>query len=152
MGIQKLIAKQSKTTLKGLGSWIEKNEWLAMRAVVAGVAEPALLRDEQTARDALELHKKIFAQILATRERKSAEFKTLRQALGYSLSVMICASPKEGFEYMQRIAGSHDADILWVIRENLKKNRLVKNFSDEVAAAKELLPRKSTTDLSARVK
>jgi hypothetical protein len=65
---------------------------------------------------------------------------------------MICASPKEGFEYMQRIAGSHDADILWVIRENLKKNRLVKNFPDEVAAAKELLPRKSTTDLSARVK
>jgi len=35
-----------------------------MRAVAAGVAEPALLRDEQTARGALELHKKIFARYL----------------------------------------------------------------------------------------
>jgi hypothetical protein len=139
MGIQKLIAKQSKNTLKGLESWIEKNEWFAMRAVAAGVAEPALLRDEQTARGALELHKKIFTQILATRERKSDEFKTLRQALGYSLSVVICAIPQEGFEYMQQLVDSQDADILWIIKENLKKNRLIKNFPNEVAAITRLL-------------
>jgi hypothetical protein len=138
MGIQKLVAKQSKNTLKGLESWIEKNEWLAMRAVAAGVAEPALLRDEQTARDALELHKKIFAQILAIRERKSDEFKTLRQALGYSLSVVVCAIPKEGFEYMKQIIDSQDVDILWVMKENLKKNRLIRNFPNEVAAIKKL--------------
>jgi hypothetical protein len=139
MGIHKLVAKQSKNTLKGLESWIDKNEWLSMRAVAAGVAEPALLRDEQTARGALELHKKIFAQILATRERKSDKFKTLRQALGYSLSVVICAIPKEGFEYMQQLIDSQDADILWIIKENLKKNRLIKNFPNEVAAIKRLL-------------
>jgi hypothetical protein len=138
MGIQKLVAKQSRNTLKGLESWIENSEWLAMRAVAAGVAEPALLRDEQTARKALELHKKIFAQILAVRERKSDEFKTLRQALGYSLSVVICAIPQEGFEYMQQLVDSQDADILWVTKENLKKNRLIKNFPDEVAAIKKL--------------
>ena len=138
MGIQKLVAKQSKNTLKGLESWIEKNEWLAMRAVAAGVAEPALLKDEPTARGALELHKRIFAQILATRERKSNEFKTLRQALGYSLSVVICAIPKEGFEYMRQIIDSQDADLLWIIKENLKKNRLIKNFPNEAAAIKKL--------------
>jgi hypothetical protein len=139
MGIQKLIAKQGKKTLKELDGWIVKNEWLAMRAVAAGVAEPALLKDEEIAKDALELHKKIFAQILGTGERKSAEFKTLRQALGYSLSVVVCAFPDEGFAYMRQIAKSHDADVLWVLRENLKKNRLVKNFPDEVAAVKKLV-------------
>lgn len=139
MGIQKLMAKQSQNTLKELESWIDKNDWLAMRAVAAGVAEPALLKDESIARGALELHKKIFAKILATRERKSNEFKTLRQALGYSLSVVICAIPKEGFEYMQHIITSQDADILWIIRENSKKNRLIKNFPNEVAAIKKLL-------------
>ncbi len=139
MGIQKLVAKQSKNTLKGLESWIEKNDWLAMRAVAAGVAEPALLRDQPTAIGALELHKRIFAQILAIRERKSDEFKTLRQALGYSLSVVVCAIPKEGFEYMQQLIDSQEADMLWVIKENLKKNRLIKNFPDEVAATKKLL-------------
>jgi hypothetical protein len=33
-----------------------------MRAVAAGVAEPALLKDEQTAKSAFELHKQIFFQ------------------------------------------------------------------------------------------
>jgi hypothetical protein len=140
MGLQKLIARQGQEVLKELDGWIGKNEWLVMRAVAAGVAEPALLKDEQIAKRALELHEKIFSHILATGERKTDEFRTLRQALGYSLSVVICAAPKEGFEYMRRIAGSYDADILWVIGENLKKNRLVKNFPDEIAAAKKLLP------------
>jgi hypothetical protein len=140
VGLQKLIAKQGQNALKELGSWIAKNEWLAMRAVAAGVTEPVLLRDEQIARSALELHKKIFAQILATGERKTDEFKTLRQALGYSLSVVICGIPREGFKYMQQITDSRDADVLWVIKENLKKNRLIKNFPKEVAATKKLLP------------
>lgn len=139
MSIQKLIAERSKNTLKELESWVDRNEWLAMRAVAAGVAEPALLRDDQTARSALKLHKKIFAQILALRERKSDEFKTLRQALGYSLSVVICAIPQEGFEYTKQLIDSQDADVLWVIKENLKKNRLVRNFPNEVAAIKKLL-------------
>ena len=51
---------------------------------------------------------------------------------------MICATPKEGFRYMQRITDSHDADVRWVIKENLKKNRLIKNFPNEVAAIKKL--------------
>jgi len=76
--------------------------------------------------------------MLAIRERKSDEFKTLRQALGYSLSVVICAIPQEGFEYMQQLIGSQDADIFWVIKENLKKNKLVRNFPNEVAAIKKL--------------
>jgi hypothetical protein len=139
MGLQKLIASQSQNALKELDSWIAQNDWLAMRAVAAGIAEPALLRDKQTAKDALELHKKIFAQMLVAGERKTAEFRTLRQTLGYSLSVVTCASPIEGFAYMQQIAGSHDADVLWVIKENLKKNRLIRNFPNEVASTKKLL-------------
>lgn len=139
MGLQKLIASQSQNALKELDSWIAENDWLAMRAVAAGIAEPALLRDEQTVEDALGLHKKIFAQMLVAGERKTAEFRTLRQTLGYSLSVVTCASPKEGFAYMQQIAGSHDADVLWVIKENLKKNRLIRNFPSEVALTKKLL-------------
>lgn len=139
MGIQRLVARRGLSALKELSRWIAKNEWLVMRAVAAGVAEPALLRDEQAAKYALELHKKIFAQILASGERKTDGFKALRQSLGYSLSVVICAAPREGFEYMQRIIVSHDADILWMIRENLKKNRLTKNFPNDVAATKKLL-------------
>jgi len=49
------------------------------------------------------------------------------------------AIPKEGFEFMRKLVDSKDVDILWIIRENLKKNRLIKNFSHEVTSIKELL-------------
>ncbi len=139
MGVQKLLAKQRQYTLRELEDWITNAEWLSMRAVVAGVAEPTLLKDNKTARTALELHKKIFAKILSTRERKSSEFRTMRKGLGYTLSVVICALPKEGFEYLRQIVDSQDADILWITRENLKKNRLIKNFPHKVASIKKLL-------------
>ncbi|MFQ5892121.1 MAG: hypothetical protein ACE5HW_04945 [Candidatus Methanofastidiosia archaeon] len=139
MGIQKSIEKQSQKTLKELQDWIGKGNWLTMRAVAAGVADPVLLRNKQTTRWALELHKKIFDQILTAEEHKSEEFKTLKKGLGYSLSVVICAIPKEGFEYMHQLIDSQDKDVLWIIKENLKKNRLIKNFPDEVASIKELL-------------
>jgi hypothetical protein len=140
MGVQKLLERQPTKTLKILEDWIENSNWLTMRAVVAGVAEPLLLRDEQTGRKALELHKKIFAKILSTKERKSSEFKTMRKGLRYTLSVIICALPKEeGFGYMYQLVDSQDVDILWILKQNLRKNRLIKKFPDEVASMKELL-------------
>jgi hypothetical protein len=139
MAIQSMIEKQPQKTLKELDNWIENDNLLVMRAVAAGVAEPALLKDKQTAKSALELHKKIFAKIVAARERKSSEFKTLKQGLGYSVSVVVCAIPREGFEHIRQLVDTQDADILWIIKENLKKNRLVKNFPEKVASIKKML-------------
>ena len=134
MGIQKLIEKHSQRILKELEVWIRGDSWLQMRAVAAGVAEPRLLKDEETAKGALEIHKRIVAQVLSSKERKSPEFKALRQTLGYSISVVVSAVPKEGFEYLNNLALSRDADIVWIAKENLKKNRLVRRFPREVAA------------------
>ena len=138
-GIQKLIEREREKTLKELGGWIGKSNWFVMRAVAAGVAEPALLKDKQVALKALEMHKKIFEQIIVSKERKSEAFKKLKQALGYSLSVVICGVPKEGFEYMYQLIDSKDTDIFWIVKENLKKNRLKKNFPEEVDSMKKLL-------------
>jgi len=131
MALQTLIEENSEKTLVELAKWVESGSWLVMRAVVAGVAEPALLKDQRTAKAALELHKQIFAKVSMAKERNS-DFKTLRQGLGYSLSVVISAVPKEGFELMHKLADTQDADIKWIIKENLKKNRLLKNFPKEV--------------------
>jgi hypothetical protein len=139
MGIQKLVEREGEKTLKELESWIVTGKWLAMRAVAAGVAEPALLKDKHTAKQALELHKKIFDRILNGNERKGDAFKVLRKGLGYSLSVVVAAIPEEGFEYMRQLAESPDNHIRWILKENLKKNRLIKNYPDEVATIKELL-------------
>jgi hypothetical protein len=139
MALQNMIAGQPQETLKELARWIKGDNWLAMRSVAAGVAEPALLKDEATAHEAFELHKQIFSRIMVAKERKSSEFRTLRQGLGYSLSVVVREVPKEGFAYMQQLAEQQDADVLWIVKENLKKNRLLKNFPEEVAATKKLL-------------
>jgi hypothetical protein len=139
MAIQSMIEKQPRKTLSEIAKWIENDSWFAMRAVAAGVAEPALLKDDQTAKSALELHKKIFAKIAAAQQRKSSELKTLKQGLGYSLSVVVRAVPREGFEYMRQLAEGQDADTRWILKENLKKNRLIRNFPEEVASTKKLL-------------
>jgi hypothetical protein len=138
MALQDLIEKSSKETLKELEKWIESGNWLVMRAVAAGVAEPALLKEQKTAQAALYLHKQIVVRI-TTAEEHNLEFKTLRQGLGYSLSVIVCAVPKGGFEFMRQLAGSKDADILWIVKENIKKNRLIKNFPKEISEINELL-------------
>lgn len=140
MAIQTMIEKQPRKTLNEIARWIENDNWLAMRAAAAGVAEPALLKDKQTAKAGLEIHKQIFAKIALAQQRKSSEYKTLRQGLGYSLSVVVCAVPKEGFEYMRQLAEQRDADIRWIVKENLKKNRLIKRFPEEEASTKKLLP------------
>ena len=82
------------------------------------------------------MHKEIFSKILAAKEWKSDKFKTLKKGLGYTLSVVICEIPKEGFENMRQLIDSKDNDILWIIGENLKKNRLVKNHYDKSDQAK----------------
>ena len=141
MGLQKLVEKHSQETLEELEGWIGNGDWLAMRAVAAGVAEPALLREKQTAKRALALHKRIFEQILSDRGRKSEQFKSLKKGLGYTLSVVISAIPEEGFAYLQQLIVSrgHEAEIRWIVKENLKKNRLTRNYPDEVASMERLL-------------
>lgn len=97
------------------------------------------------AKKALEFHKKILARIISARERYSFEFKTLRKGLGYTLGVVTYAIPKEGSEFMRQLVDSQDADVQWIVKENLKKKRLIKNHPDEVDSIKRLMRTKTRT-------
>jgi hypothetical protein len=132
MGLQRLIERQGSRILVDLDEWISGQEWMAMRAVAAGVAEPVLLKDRGVASAALDLHKKIIDRLLASKDRRTDEFRTLRQALGYSLSVVVSSSPQQGFEYMFQIAAISDPDVQWIVKENLKKKRLTGRYPLEV--------------------
>jgi hypothetical protein len=63
----------------------------------------------------------------------------LRQALGYCWSVAIAASPDEGFRLFERWATIEDADVRWVVRENLKKKRLARADQDRCRKLEALL-------------
>ena len=68
----------------------------------------------------------ITASIPQLTDRKTDAFKTLRQGLGYCWSVAVAALPDAGKPLMEKWLASPDPDIRWIMRENLKKNRLVR--------------------------
>jgi hypothetical protein len=138
MALQRLIAAHRQEVLDTLVQWVAGNP-LEMRAVAAGVAEPALLRNDEAARAALALHRIIFERVLEAEDHKSDAFQALRKGLGYTLSVVVQALPEEGFALMRRLSASQDKDALWIVKQNLQKNRLVKNFPTQVASIKSSL-------------
>ena len=68
----------------------------------------------------------ITASVPHATDRKSDAFKTLRQGLGYCWSVAVAALPDTGKPLMERWLASSDPDVRWIMRENLKKNRLLR--------------------------
>ena len=139
MGLQKLILLNANAVLTELKKWVIGGNLLELRAVAAAVAEPALLKDIEVAKEAFRLNQQIIMKLIETGERKSENFRVLRKALAYTLSVVIVPLPKEGFGYLKQLIKMNDPDITWIIKQNLKKNRLIKNFPTEVNSLKKLL-------------
>jgi hypothetical protein len=104
----------------GTGNWLEK------RAAAAALAEPRLLKQADAAREALRILDSITLSMAEAKNRSSEEFKTLRQGMGYCWSVLVAALPADGKKLMEKWLASEDKDIRWLMRENLKKNRLLK--------------------------
>jgi hypothetical protein len=62
---------------------------------------------------------------LPTRTTSSRD-RVLRKALGCCWSVAVAALPEEGLPRFERLERSTDPDVLWIVRENLKKARLAR--------------------------
>jgi hypothetical protein len=87
----------------------------------------------ELARAALDLHKRILERVCRAGNRRAKPFKTLRKGFGYTISVLVQAQPEAGFAWLNRLADARDPDVRWIVRQNLKKNRLTHNFPDQVA-------------------
>ncbi|MFW9905378.1 MAG: hypothetical protein ACFFFH_13640 [Candidatus Thorarchaeota archaeon] len=133
-GIQELLTVNRDETIEEIETWILDDQWLLMRAVVTGVADPSLLQDDQLSNQALKLHKMVLNRVVNCNNRKKEEFRILRKGLAYSLSVVVQANPEEGFDYLNELTTSQDNDIIWILKQNLKKNRLVKKYPSKVKA------------------
>ncbi|MFX1283831.1 MAG: hypothetical protein ACFFB5_09250 [Promethearchaeota archaeon] len=133
-GIHRLIKERGLNLLEELQTWIVTDQWLPMRAVVTGVAEPSVLKDNHIINQALELHKEVLNQVRSSKNRKTDDFKALRKGLAYSLSVVVQSTPEDGFKYLEKLIGYEDEDILWILKQNLGKNRLIKNYPVKVNA------------------
>ena len=111
--------------VREMKKWIKGN-WYEKRAVAAALAEPRLLKQPKHAKQVLQILDKITASMETDDKFKDESFKVLRQGMGYCWSVAVAASPEAGKPMMEKWLTSEDKDIRWVMKENLKKNRLVK--------------------------
>ncbi len=63
---------------------------------------------------------------METTESKGEAYIVLRKGMGYCWSVAVAALPDDGKPIMEKWMYSKDKDVRWVMKENLKKNRLLK--------------------------
>ncbi len=125
MGLQLAGDENMSILLTEMQSW-RKGNWYEKRAVAAALSEPRLLKDPHNASQVLQILDQITASMQTTDDPKDEAFKVLRQAMGYCWSVAAASLPKEGRSMMEKWLTSQNKDIHWVMKENLKKKRLVK--------------------------
>jgi hypothetical protein len=125
MALQRWGEKDMDALLGAMADW-SKGNWLEKRAAAAALCEPKLLREPKHVKRVLQLLDKITASISKATDRKSDDFRVLRQALGYCWSVAVVAWPVAGRPLMEKWLVVDDRDVRWIMRENLKKNRLVR--------------------------
>jgi len=138
MAFQHLLTADQQETIAHLMNLASEGSSLQQRAVLATISEPPILCAPEIVKAALAFHRIVLNHIRAVplAERKNEEFRILRRALGYTLSVVTAAAPDEGFALMRECATWNDQDIAWALRENLKKKRLAKFAQDAAGIAK----------------
>ena len=125
MALQRFGDKDMDRLLQEMEKWSHGNP-LERRAVVAALCEPRLLKKSEDTWRVLELLDRITKEILLEEHRKTDGFIALRKALGYCWSVAVVAAPEAGKKMMEKWFADQDKDIKWIMKENLKKNRLQK--------------------------
>ena len=125
MALQRWGRRDMPALLREMKGWA-KGGRLEQRAAVAALCEPDLLRQKEQVRKVLQMLDTVTASLAAARDRKTEEFEALRKGLGYCWSVAVAAFPEEGKPRMERWIGSQDRDVQWVMKQNLRKNRLTR--------------------------
>lgn len=104
------------------GNFFEK------RAAAAALCEPRLLTSEGIGSAVLDLLDEITHSIagLEVDVKDKEAFEVLKKGLAYCCSVAVVACPEKGKKLMEKWMLTKDRNIAWIMKENLKKNRLLK--------------------------
>ena len=123
MALQRWGQADMDLLLQEMEVW-SKGSLLEQRAAAAALCDPSLLNDSEHARRVLQVLDGITASTERAEDRASEQFKALRKGLGYCWSVAVAAKPREGKRMMERWFATDDRDVLWIMKQNLRKKRL----------------------------
>ena len=135
MALQRLGKVDMDALLQEMEQW-SKGNLLEQRAAVAALCEPRQLRETEEVERVLEILDTVTTFLEQVVDRRNDEFRVLRKGLGYCWSVAIVALPKTGRKIMERWIANDDKDVLWVMKENLRKKRLTRMDAQWVATLK----------------
>lgn len=125
MALQRWGDADMEGLLAEMAGWA-KGGRLEQRAAAAALCEPRLLRRPDCASAVLRILDEITSTLPGAADRQGDAFKVLRQGLGYCWSVAVAAHPGAGKPLMEKWCASPDPDVRWIMRENLRKNRLAR--------------------------
>lgn len=125
MALQRLGSANMAQLISAMQDWSQGTP-LEQRAAAASICEPRQLVQAEHARAALMILDRITAALERAEDRRSEDSLALRKGLGYCWSVAVAALPAEGKALMEKWLASTDKDVQWIMRENLKKARLVR--------------------------
>jgi hypothetical protein len=132
-GLQLAGDQDMELLLKEMQKWSEGN-WYEKRAAAATLAEPRLLKESRHAQRVLQILDQITVSVETADHQKDEALKVLRQAMGYCWSVVVASLPERGKPMMEKWLKSENKDVRWVMKENLKKNRLIRMDANWVKA------------------
>jgi len=133
MALQRVGDVNINFLLQEMKEWSNGN-FLEKRAAAAALCEPRLLTSKKVAETVLEILDDITSSIVGFRETKDEAFNVLKKGLAYCWSVAVAACLEKGKKLMEKWIGSEDKTVAWIMKENLKKNRLARMDKDWVAS------------------
>lgn len=110
---------------KIFSEWVRESNNLEKRAILVSLAHPPFL-NENNAKFCFE----ITDIVLGNMNRKN-DFEVLKKGLEFTISVFVAANPELGFGFIEKWIGK-DKVIDKIMKENLKKNRLVRKNPEKV--------------------
>ncbi len=113
---------------------LSRGIFLEKRAAAAAMCEPRLLKSEDVASAVLEMLDDITFSIVGFKDRGDEAFDVLRKGLAYCWSVAVAACPEKGKKLMEKWIQNQDKNIAWIMKENLKKNRLMRMDKEWVSS------------------
>ena len=123
MALQRVGRESMAKLIADMKTWARDNPYV-QRAAVAGLCEPALLKNNSDTVAVLAILDTITRSLAAATDRDSDGFKVLRQALGYGWSVAAAAAPQNAKPYLEKWMRATDRDVVWVMKTNLGKARM----------------------------
>jgi hypothetical protein len=105
---------------------LSRGNFFEKRAAAAALCEPRLLKSQAVASAVLEMLDDITTSIVGFKDRGYDDFDVLKKGLAYCWSVAVAACPEKGKKLMEKWIQSEDKNVVRIMKENLKKNRLLK--------------------------